>query len=172
MNILKKILLLIAITPIQANAWWFGNYDDCVLDNMKEGLSVAGVNAVKTACRNKYPFKQKPLSEQEKANLDALYKGMLECGFSELTQEEIQNIKLQETQSGHSVWNGNDFEVDDLAFSVQYTKESRDIRISSTKESLNKSIGYVDKNSSMDIYGLPSDIYAYEIIRATKNVCK
>jgi hypothetical protein len=43
---MKKILLLIALCPLSAQAWWFGNYDDCVLDNMKEGLSAAAEAAV------------------------------------------------------------------------------------------------------------------------------
>lgn len=54
---MKKILFLIALISLPAQAGLFGNYDDCVLDNMKEGLSTAGVLAVKQSCRNKYPSK-------------------------------------------------------------------------------------------------------------------
>jgi hypothetical protein len=59
---MKKILFLIALVLLSASAqaWWFGNYDDCVLDNMKAGLSTAGVYAVQKACRNKYPLEPAP----------------------------------------------------------------------------------------------------------------
>jgi hypothetical protein len=59
---MKKIFFLIALVLLSApaQAWWFGNYDDCVLDNMKAGLSTAGVYAVQRACRNKYPLEPVP----------------------------------------------------------------------------------------------------------------
>lgn len=55
---MKKILFLIALAPFTAQAGWFGNYDDCILVNMKGIQSNSGVAAVKAACRSKYPSKE------------------------------------------------------------------------------------------------------------------
>ena len=64
---MKILLFVIALFPLSAQAEWFGNYDDCVLDNMKEGMSAAGVFAVKQSCRNKYPMTNDECIKAEKA---------------------------------------------------------------------------------------------------------
>lgn len=56
--IVTKLLLAFLITwSLPAQAWsLFGNYDDCVLDNIKNATTPQAVYAVKQACRSKYPL--------------------------------------------------------------------------------------------------------------------
>ena len=182
---MKKILFLIALTPLSAQAGWFGNYDDCVLDNMKAGLSNAGVAAVKTACRNKYPSKAVETHSSDK-NDNPFTKGFDEidngtyspdrtptCGTINLTNEEIGNIKLQPDSHFYSIWNGNNFKVNDLAFTLKF-KEKDYLGAVIANNEVNKSAGSVDGESSQSTISLnfPSNIYSYTVIKATKLNCK
>jgi len=162
---MKKVILLIALSPLSAQAWWFGNYDDCVLDNMKEGLSAAGVVAVRAACRNKYPPKV------VKYPLDNYVPPL--CFSVDLTNEEIGNIKLQPDGSFYSIWNGNKFEVFDLVFTLQYQEKNYDNTVKSSNE-VNKNAGNVSSETAQSTIplGFPSNIYSYTVIKATKLSCK
>lgn len=63
-NIIKNLILLIIIfTFVNAYAWNpFGpnNYEDCVLDGIKNAKSDQAANAVMFACRKKFPDKSQP----------------------------------------------------------------------------------------------------------------
>jgi hypothetical protein len=168
---MKKIVFLIAtLVSLSAQAWWFGNYNDCILDNMKAGLSNAGVRAVKTACRNKYPLK-----EMEKTPWDALDSyATPPCDTVNLTNEEMGNIKLQpDSTVSYSIWNGNNFKVNDLAFTLKFREKNYIDNVIVNNE-LNKSAGSVDGNSSQStsLLNFPSNIYSYTVIKATKLSCK
>ncbi|MDD5578142.1 MAG: hypothetical protein PHY16_02535 [Methylobacter sp.] len=184
---MKKILFLIAaLAPLSAQAWWFGNYDDCVLDNMKAGLSNGGVAAVKTACRNKYPSKTVETNLTDKHDnpfLASYYKTIANgtyksdstssCGAINLTNEEIGNIKLQPDNHFYSIWNGNNFKINDLAFTLKF-KEKDYLGTVVANNEVNKSAGSVDSESSQSTISLnfPSNIYSYTVIKATKLNCK
>jgi uridine kinase len=67
---------------------------------MKAGLSAAGVTAVKTACRNKYPSKavEAPSYNSTPNPFDKFIDPNYvppSCNTIDLTNEEIRNIKLQ-----------------------------------------------------------------------------
>lgn len=48
--------MIVAVSPVQAG--WFGpdNYDDCILENIKPGLSKHGAYAVRNSCRSKFSY--------------------------------------------------------------------------------------------------------------------
>lgn len=55
---MRIIALIITLSVTPATAGWFGpdNYDDCILENIKPGLSKQGAYAVKNSCRSKFSY--------------------------------------------------------------------------------------------------------------------
>lgn len=179
---MKILVLLISIFPLTADAWWFGNYDDCILENIKPGMSNAAVRIVKDACRGKYPLPQPKKSNKIPPAINSSdycidfreeLNDNLSCEYVSLSNEEIANVKLQPDSYGNSIWNGNAFAVRQLIFNLKYKKADYPYGQSSSNE-VNITAGCVEAEStkSNSVLDFPDGIYSYQIIKATKKICK
>jgi len=158
------IAVLMLISPISANAWsLFGNYDDCILDKVKAGMSNAAVGAVKRACRNKYPLPKSKVKDPF-TELDNAFT----CRNIQLTKSELAKIKVQWLlYNPTTLWNGTKYAINNIVM-VFYTKKG-----TVTIKSMPSSGGYVAPSmNTINLYNTPFSATKYKVLSAERSVCE
>lgn len=66
MKIIKSIFLILIFPIGNCYAGWFGpsNYEECILEKMKEAKTNSAAFAIATACRSKFPNKERVVAEE------------------------------------------------------------------------------------------------------------
>lgn len=66
MKITKSIFLVLIFPIGNCYAGWFGpsNYDECILEKMKEAKTNSATFAIAAACRSKFPNKVRDVAEE------------------------------------------------------------------------------------------------------------
>ncbi len=67
---ITRILLLASVSTANAGLFSPDNYDDCVLDKIGDAQTLQAIKVVKTACRNKFPYKTVITPEKNKLYKD------------------------------------------------------------------------------------------------------
>ena len=92
------LLVGVIIKPTLCLAGWFGpnNYEECILENMKEITSDQAARLISKACQEKFPQKTKHSDKSNIQNLEFLeFDDILGIEHRDLTTKELQNLSVE-----------------------------------------------------------------------------
>ncbi|MGE4441914.1 MAG: hypothetical protein AB7D27_10565 [Desulfomicrobium sp.] len=171
--IVAMFALCSCVVVNESYAGWFGpsNYDECILDNMKNVDSDAAARLVAQACRKKFPVNKNSNSIQElkedvvnkiegKASFDSKVTAIMEK--KEWVPKDIEEF------SGNIFNDNNDWHVTGLTIRIidDDTEKYRDYDIAVTAENGANNVSPLSKGKFyLTVYGAVKN-WSWNIVRA------